>query len=372
MAYDTTPALQEIARQLGVPLSGGRDLSERIVEACRQKVEKWCNELGPVESFVDLLDVVSAKLKVHFEIVRSDNELDDLCRRYMRAREPGFANLVEEFDNFTDAVVLRLENASKSSNKQYVAVIDSRRQKESRQWFSQWHELAHLIAEPQTRFVFRRTQASKREPVERMMDQIAGELAFYSPLFLPALERHKIDLANPTLTAIAEFRENECPFASLQSTIGAVLRYATVPAILIEARNTLKKTEQQQLSLDATLSPIPQLRAYTTTHNTLAVKSKFYIHRWMRVPKRSVISLVYNGGLSGTSEPQEEDLSWWESQGNGLPDWPVLVDAQMAGSGRVLALVTSAKKPARRTRELRTAGKPRMTSASRRSERKVR
>ncbi len=352
--FDITPALQDIARQLGVPLSGGTDLATRIVAACQQKVEKWCNDLGPVESFGDLLDVVSAKLKVHFEIVRSDNDLQEVRDRYMEARETGFINLDSEFDNFTDAVVLKLVKAEKWSNKQYVAVIDARGSKAPRQWFSQWHELAHLIAEPQTKFVFRRTQSSKRDPVERMMDQIAGELAFYSPLFLPALERNNIDLTHPTLASIAAFREEEFPFASLQSTINAVLRYTKVPAILIEAKYELKKSQQQRLSLDPSMAPKRELRAVTATHNGLAMKSKFYIHRWMRVPKRSVISLVYDGNLSEISKPQEENLSWWESQDVSLPDWPVLVDAQTAGNGRVLALITSSRTETKKVRRPRS------------------
>lgn len=352
--------VQDIARQLGVSLAGGGDPTVKIVAACRKKVDSWCEELGPVESYADLLDVVSAKLKVHFEVVQSDDELRSLRDRYLKAREAGFINLDREFDNATDAVVLKLVNAEKWSSKQYVAVVDARGPKAPRQWFSQWHELAHLIAEPQTKFVFRRTQASKRDPVERLMDQIAGQLAFYPPLFLPALEMHRIDLSRPTLASIVEFRDDACPFASLQSTIAAVLRHVPVPAILVEARNELKSSERAEAS--GARAATPQLRAVTTTHNAAAIAEKFYIHRWMRVPHDSVIWRVYDGNLTNEARIQEEDLSWWESQGAHLPEEPLLVDAMTAGNGRVLALVTrkNTKKPTRKRYKAQGAPRSKM------------
>ncbi len=338
-----SPAIREIGRQLGVVVSGGGDPTTRVVDACLAKVRTWCDQLGPVTSFADLITLAAAKLKVHFEVVRTDDDLVSVRERYLSSRETGFLNLEREFDEYTDAVVIRLQHQPTWSDKQYVAVIDSRGTKTSREWFSKWHELAHLIAEPQTKFAFRRTQLTRRDPVERLMDQIAGELAFFSDLLLPLLKRHRVDLTATSLPALLTFREAAFPFASAQATLTAVLRQSPTPAVLIEAKSELKGSEQREQAqgvLFADVAPTPVLRAVTTTHNPEAVRRKFYVHRWMRVPDGSIIRRVFDGDLTDEKAPIEENLSWWESQGKRLPDRRVIVQAMRAGSGRVLALMT--------------------------------
>jgi hypothetical protein len=338
-----SPAIREISRQLGVVVPGGADPTPKIVAACLVKVRMWCEQLGPVSSFDDLVAIAAAKLKVHFEVLKSDEDLRATERRHLEAGETGFLNLAKEFDEYTDAVVIRLQQAPIWSDRQYVAVIDSRGSKSSREWFSKWHELAHLIAEPQTKFVFRRTQTTRRDPVERLMDQIAGELAFYSDLFLPLLKRHRLDLTMPSLTALVNFHDVAFPFASVQATLIAVLRHSSTPCVLIEAKKELKASEQRGRSqgvLFSEMVPEPLLRAVTTAHNTEAIRRKFYVHRWMRVPDQSVIRHVYDGDSTRERVPVKENLSWWESQGERLADCPIVVEAMRAGSGRVLALVT--------------------------------
>jgi hypothetical protein len=337
--------MREIARQLGVSLQGGSDPTPKLVAASVAKVKAWCEQLGPVSSFDDLIEVVAAKLKVHFDVVRSDRDLLEVQERYLTAGETGFLKLTKEFDEYTDAVVIRLQKAPSWSDKQYVAVIDSRGTKKSREWFSQWHELAHLIAEPQTKFAFRRTQITRRDPVERLMDQIAGELAFYPALLLPMLEEHGVQLEDPTLAALVDFHDSWFSFASVMATLIAVLRNSATPCILVEARNELKVSEQRELAQGTLLpdvAPEPRLRATTTTHNAEAIRRKFYIHRWMRVPDTSVIKRVHDGDVAHEKVAARENLSWWESQGEKLPNRAVIVEAMRAGSGRVLALVKKA------------------------------
>jgi len=338
-----SPAIREIGRQLGVVVPGGGDPTARIVDACLSKVRTWCDQLGPVSSFSDLVGVVSAKLKVHFEVLGTEQDLVDLQQRYLTARETGFLDLTKEFDEFTDAVVIRLQHAPPWSDKQYVAVIDSRGRKSSREWFSKWHELAHLIAEPQTKFAFRRTQVTRRDPVERLMDQIAADLAFFPDLLLPLLKRHGVNLAAASLRDLLAFRDVALPFASAQATLTAVLKHSTTPSVLIEAKSGLKGSEQREQAqglLFTELAPQAVLRAVTTTHNPEAIRRKFYVHRWMRIPARSVIHRIYDGVVSEEKLPINENLSWWESKGQSLPDRPVLVQAMRAGTGRVLALIT--------------------------------
>lgn len=345
MAKGAVPArIRDIARQLDVSLSGGGDPTDRIVAACSGKVAGWLDMLGPAETFEELIDIVAAKLKVRFEVVRSDEDLAAVVHTYAKAGELGFINLRGELDG-ADAVAIRLQNVPSWSNEQYVAVIDARGGKAAREWFSKWHELAHLIAEPQTKLAFRRTPTTRRDPVERLMDGIAAELAFYPDLLLPAIHAHGLDLTAPRLRALKEFHDAALYFSSLHAALIALLRRAPVPAVLVEATVTLNASERRarmQGRMFNDESPQPVLRALTTSHNPEAVRRKFYIHRWMRVPARSVIRRVHDGDAALECAPRRENLSWWESRGETLPSRPVFVEAMSAGPGRVLAIVTKA------------------------------
>src|SRR5438034_447733 len=100
-----TNGIRNIADQLDVSLGGGADAGPRLVEACVRKVERWIAELGPAETFAELIDIVAAKLKVHFEVIREDRDLREIVGRYLRENEPGFATVRDAFDEHTDAVV---------------------------------------------------------------------------------------------------------------------------------------------------------------------------------------------------------------------------------------------------------------------------
>ena len=47
----------------------------------------------------------------------------------------------------------------------------------------------------------------------------------------------------------------------------------------------------------------------------------------MRIPARSVIHRIYDAAVSDEKLPISENLSWWESKGQPLPDRPVTVQA---------------------------------------------
>lgn len=327
--------VRAVAAQLGVPLRV--DPTTTIVDRCVQKVGTWAAELGPPASPDELLDIVCEKLRLRFELIERDADLDKIRKKYLSQKELAFVDLDREFNATTDAVVIRLQHQPAWSNVRYVAVIDGRGAKQSRVWFSKWHEIAHLIAEPQTKFMFRRTQAFKREPVERLMDQIAGALAFYEPLFLPSLRKAGLDLARPTLRSLVEFATTESAHASLQATLSAALRHIEVPAILIEAKPGVKTSERGRKP-GAPSRAVPKLRAVSAAHNPAALRARLFIHRNMRIPKESVIAKVFGGHVNLSFKPHSECLSWWESEGERLARQPVVVEAMSAGNGRVLAL----------------------------------
>jgi len=320
--------VRAVAAQLGVPLRS--DPTDLIVDRCVQRVAAWADEFGPVKSLEALLDVVCEKLRLRFEVVTCDADLEEIKSRYLGAKELAFADLDNEFNATTDAVVIRLRNAPAWSNVRYVAIVDGRGKKQYRVWFSKWHEIAHLLAEPQTKLFFRRTQAFKREPVERLMDQIAGALAFHEPLFLPRLKAYGLLGDVPRLAELAQFASSEHPYASLQATLSAIIRYHNRPLILVEAKPALKVGQKAR--------GVRKLRAVTTTHNPAALRTRTFLHRNMRVPERSVIFRIYSGRTEFENTPVAECLSWWESSGEHLPVRGVVVEAMSAGTDRVLAL----------------------------------
>lgn len=58
----------------------------------------------------------------------------------------------------------------------------------------------------------------------------------------------------------------------------------------------------------------------------------------MQVPKQSVIAKVFAGHADLEFQPQQECLSWWESEGQHLPQQSMTVEAMSAGANRILAL----------------------------------
>jgi hypothetical protein len=325
--------VRAVAKQLGVPLRF--DPTSLVVERCVQRVAAWANDLGPPSSPAELLAIVCEKLRLRFEVIETDAGLKEVRERYLAERELRFVDLESEFNATTDAVVIRLQHQPAWSNVRYVAVIDGRGTKRARIWFSKWHEIAHLLAEPQTKLVFRRTQAFKREPVERLMDQIAGALAFYEPLFVPQLTR-AVDLAKPDLRALEQFAKNECSHASQFATLIAAVRQVAVPCILIEAKLGPKSSERSRGASPS--AGALKLRAVSTVHNEASLRSKIFIHKNIRIPDASVIAKVFEGRRDLEFDIHDECLSWWESDGKHLSKRSVSVEAMRAGENRVLAL----------------------------------
>lgn len=341
-----TPAIVEVARHLGVPLHG--DVHSAIVTRCVDLVTDWVTNLGPVAGLPALLELVAAKLCVHFEVIRSDEDVAEIARTYLKQREFAFATIDSDFRRATDAIVIRLEHAPPHSNKVYVAVIDGRGQKSARVWFSKWHEIAHLLAEPPQRgLVFRRTETTKRDPLERLMDDIGGALAFYGPLFRPLIARRFADeqCEPPTLHRLLQVHEEHCGFASAHATLNAIVKHLSTPLVLVEARMAVKASEEiASASVDMfphDVTSREQLRAVTVLRNDAATKRGLYIPRNMRVPSASVIASVHANTSRSEPANSTENLAWWTSSNRSLPAQQVVVEAKRFNN-RVLALIRPA------------------------------
>jgi hypothetical protein len=210
---------------------------------------------------------------------------------------------------------------------QFVSVIDFRGDKVFRNYFSKWHELAHLLTlTPQMRLVFRRTHcgSTARDPEEVLMDAIAGEVGFLQD-FLPVGTSTDVSFAR-----IRRIREECCPNASEEAATIGIVKALPIPCILLRAKLALRKQEsadalQMGLGIGEPMAT-PALRAVYVTVNNAAREVGVRFYKNWRVPRQSVISRVFANGEYSESA---EDLSWWvTSGGSSLDPCPVLVRAK--------------------------------------------
>jgi hypothetical protein len=169
------------------------------------------------------------------------------------------------------------------------------------------------------------------------MDAIAGDLAFYAPLY-------KFDIADGsrvTLAALEAHRQQNSAEASAQSAYGTVVKRLKTPALLVVAVAAFKANERRALKsglLFPEAAPVATLRATTVVGSDSAAEAGLFVPTNMRVPEDSVIARVYGGALAEEHVACKENLSWWESGGKHLPAASVVVEAAKFGT-RVLALI---------------------------------
>jgi len=232
----------------------------------------------------------------------------------------------------------------------YVAVIDCRGSKGARRFFSRWHEIAHLLTlYKQMELPFHRSTID-RDPTEKLMDVIAGEIGFYKPIFEPVLISELKNQGQFTFALVENVRSEFCPDASTQATLNACASHIAEPVIVLEIGMSFKKSEMrvlgsEQLALIPEKPPTPQLRALSSMSNAAARKVSLLIPRYMRVPKISILAKVFGaeGNAALASSEAVEDLAWWTSSDReALPHTQVFVQAVKLGS-HVLAIVSLAE-----------------------------
>ncbi len=341
MKLEDIPAIKQMAKELG--LGKYRNAERAIREYCVKKIEQLLKPFGDVGDLTRFLEIVSSSLGVKFEQIEDDYQLGELIRIYTSQGEIAFADLHNQLDDETDAVVYRL---LKPKQWKYTAVIDCRGYKKYRAYFSKWHEVAHVLTmSPQESFQFRRTPAEKKQPKEQMVDRVAGDLAFYSPLFLPELLAViKID-KRLSFDNIDDLRRKVCSDASREATIRAAVQRSPIPQLLVIARYGLKKQQERSIKArqvelfpeDQDLSSL-KLRAVEVTGNTEVAKSALWIHRNMEVPQESIITEVFDNASSDISFLRIENLDWWKHSRGQLTTMDIQVEARKIGK-RVFALI---------------------------------
>ncbi|MEJ7590138.1 MAG: hypothetical protein WKF77_01180 [Planctomycetaceae bacterium] len=220
----------------------------------------------------------------------------------------------------------------------FVAVIDCRGSKLARRFFTRWHEIAHRLTthadmlEPFYR--------SEHDPIERMMDEIAGHVGFCEPLFDPAFQSASDGQRHLTFGVVESIIANAFPAASFQATLFACTRRVTNQVVYLEATLAHKKEVKRKLATKSLFDDDPppgELRAVKVIQNKAAQSIRFTIPTNMRVPVDSVIHRLFDADPQ-TDGSAEEDLSQWQSQGRSLEACAAVVEARKV-PGRVIAIV---------------------------------
>ena len=309
------PKLRQLARNLRIPDNGDclRALCDHAIATVRQMLTEWS-----VDTIEELRMLVADRLSVKLEFLDSDDDIERLASTYGHVMTHFCRILRLEFLK-SDTEGLLIDNPKPSkAGRDYLAIIDARGPRKMRAYFTAWHELAHLLLYPPRQLVldgFRRTpgqNAKRKDPVESAVDHVAGLLAFWEPLFAPALRVAADD--ELTFDAIERATKEVAPGASLYAASFAAIRSWPGPAAFLTAEVASKKD-----------GSAPSLCVQTIIHNDRARNFECRVRKNMRVPTMSVLHRALDDP-SSSSQSAQENQSWWEVSDFGpLPDlrWQV-------------------------------------------------
>ena len=244
-------------------------------------------------------------------------------------RELGFAQLETELANpNVDALLFERQMAGEFDDDKWVAVLNLQKS-EARSFFNRAHELSHRIAEPpQGLLPFKRHGLERGEPIERLMDQIAAELAFFPDVFVPLVEARQSDQLS--FGVINELKTQFADSSSLLAAANAVVNAWPKPACCMTARMEGRKRKPQ----DAVA-----LRVFPQSRNALAHDaSELFVIQRMRVPKTSIVHDVFIHG--GTRTGIENLSTWTTSDGKRLRNESVLITATRGFGDSVYIVMT--------------------------------
>lgn len=336
---DAAPEIIALADELGV---GEAAPVDGILAHCRRRIDGWVDEAGGVATIDALESLVASRLQMVFEEVRSDEDFDRLTENYARGKkEFVFAAMRTKFDdadNLTYGALVQRRHARADSPDRFVAVIDCRGVKLARRFFTRWHEIAHRLTthgdmlEP----VYR----SEHDPIERLMDEIAGQIGFYEPIFQPAYQQASRGKRHLSFSTVEAIIGSAFPAASFQATLFACTRRLSTPVIYLEAALAHKKEVKRRLQTPSLFGDDPppgELRAVKVIPNVAAQEEGFFIPTNMRVPVASVIHRLFDAEPLSDGDSME-DLSQWESQGKPLERCAVFVEGRKVAD-RVIVIV---------------------------------
>lgn len=307
--------LKQLARNLHIPEDGDclLELRDHAIASVQQMLKEWS-----VETIGELRSLVADKLSVKIESIFEDKDTERLAEKYGQVMV-GFRQLLRAEFIKGDTEGLLIDNPKPGKGgRDYLVIVDARGPRKIRAYFTAWHELAHLLIYPRRQAVFegfRRSptsEAKSKDPVESAVDHIAGMLAFWEPLFRPALLNAAS--GNLSLEAIEQACSEVAPGASLQAACLAAVRIWQEPVAFVTAAVSPKS--------DGTS---PSLRVKNIVANEAAREIGCKVRRQMRIPPTSAISKAYCDAFA-TRYCGVENQSDWEVSGQGpltALDWQV-------------------------------------------------
>jgi hypothetical protein len=305
--------LDAIVKYLGVGKHwGGKDSEKEVVHACLEKMSGLFVGLEPTG---EALAARTAKhYQVCFEEVRDEEDITSLEQKYLVGkRELGFARIREEIHSpNVDALLFQRINANPDDLDRWVAVLNLT-MTEDRAYWNRYHELSHRLAEPPQKVLpFRRQLTDDRDVVEKLIDTIAGEVAFHPQLFSPYMRSIRDTPA--TFEAISAVRNAYSPSASLLAVTNAIVQRMERPAVAFVASMKSKRSGP---------SDVKDLRIEPQCRNLLAQESGLFLIRNMRVP---FSSCAYHTFLTGCPMTNIENTAeWTTSSGRAIPEHRVTV-----------------------------------------------
>jgi len=316
-ALDREQDVVDLAQKLGLT---GPPVTA-IINFCQEQIDTWVSEANGVTSVNELETIVSDRLNLVFEEVNDESDFDRLKAKYVPMGEPIFAALQLDLTDDTYGTMIRLKDST------HVAVVDCRGNKSARRFFTRWHEIAHLLVEDDVDIqVFRSTD----EPLERLMDQIAGQVGFYDSIFTPIFNSHFRDGDRLMFDIVELIRQEFCSYASFQSTLYACHRRLTTPLLYVEARMEYTASARrglgQKLMFDDT-KPEKKLRVQLAVPNGPASKMGLTARKNMRVPQSSIIYKAFQEELTDALGQENMNL-WTFSTGGSLNDCDVSIQAR--------------------------------------------
>ena len=347
IGLDAEPEVVRLAEGLGLDRRGGA--AKAVVRHCRERIDAWLAERPDVATIAQVERLVCGKLKLAIEEVWSDEDLERLVERYKARKEPIFCHLRTDLDGETFGTLIELRDVTPAEPVRYVAVIDCRGEKAARRFFTRWHEIAHLLTMRRLyEFPFHRSTV-ERDPLERLMDEIAGAIGFHDRLFLPVLREELEAAGNLTLAGVERIRARFCHEASFQASLIACVSRTPAPVISLEAGLGYKKQEKAALAsrqkrLFAPPEPVAKLRALVACGNAAARSAGLRIDRNMEVPSSSVIYGVFHDADDDADvvrTGRESLAAWTHSDGRPVGTAEVEVEARRT-KDRVVALIRPA------------------------------
>lgn len=305
------PKLRQLARNLQIPDCGDslRELQEHAIARVRQMLAEWSD----IETIEELRLLVADRLSVKLEFLHSDEDVDRIAKEYRHFLTRFRKLLHAEFLTGTTEGILIDNPQPQNGGRQYLAVIDARGSRSARAYFTAWHELAHLLLCPPQQLLFegfRRAPVQgvrEKDPLESAVDQIAGLLAFWAPIFGPAL--WAASGTGLRFESIEQAAAIVAPGASLYAASLAATRLWPEAAVFVTGEMGTK-----------TNGTAHALRLQTVIGNERAQTANCQVRKHMRIPRSSVLTRALSDPL-GREWTADENQRDWEVSGHGnLPE----------------------------------------------------